>query len=585
MISLQRTTTRQTILLAVIGAGVLAAAATALMPSASDIAAATHRAKVALGGTPAPAAAPAVAEPARTLEVLASLFAQGQKLTTTELQQLLAYSAKAGSADTLSAIAKRIEANEPVPTAQITWDILASGRPAVARAFFEARPDRNLPENWQLRLELHRQTGDLAFAQSMVRTAAVTPGTTQPQVLSEAAYAVGLPDVLITAAEHGTVPRLDRARSLDLARLTVANGRPELVARIDRAGTPAWRDDDPWLAMTLAQRAGDRAAALRYAALLPTGREEARRSIIMSSGDRQAIRTMLLEQAQSDINGRPAIAQQLLESGFRPDAIALLRTVCADRLPSDALATRLLFLMGPRPDADSIAWLRARASANPAWRKAYTEREKPATALAFLETRPDADSTAMLLQRLRLANDARDKAAATRALTKLLDGRPHSAAEAAAMTAAAPARLDKSLALTLTRARIKAGAALPNDQLDLAWEAWNRGNAGEAQEHLKVHLAAAPRDLSALRLMAALEKARSGEKASRVWLERALAVTPPVSVERAEILEQLGRTGEALTLVQTLRQTSPGNRHLEAMNGRLLIAAGDPGRARKVLRP
>ncbi|MCW1381900.1 hypothetical protein OLX02_03605 [Novosphingobium sp. KCTC 2891] len=584
MTALHFATGRQTILAVMVAAGSLVAATTALMPNASDIAAALQRAKPP-AAKPQLAPPPANTAPARTPDVLSTLFAQGAPLQTTELRQLLAYSAKTGNAGTLSAIADRLAEHEPVPTAQVTYDILASGRPDVARAFLESRPERSSAENWRLRLELHRQTGDLAFAQSMVRAAATAPGSVAAPDLVAGAYAAGVPDAILTAAEHRAIPPLSRAQSLDLARQAVASGRIDMIARIDRAGTPAWRDDDPWAAMSLAQRAGDTAGALRYAALLPNGAAEAKRSIIMASGDKQAIRAILLEQGRSDTKALPVAAQQLLESGFRPDAVALLRAGCANCAPDDPIATRLLFLMGPRPDADGLGWLRAKAGASPAWLKIYAERERPAIALAFLETRPDADSTAMLLQRLRLATDARDKAAASRALGHLLDGRPLSAPQALAMTAASPPRLDAPTVLALTQARVRAGAALPKDRLDLAWDGWNRGDANAARDQLKVYLASAPADPAALRLMAAIEKKRLGDKAARGWLEQALAATPPATPERAELLEQLGRTNEALALVQSLRQSAPGNRKLEAMNGRLLIAAGDPGRARKVLKP
>jgi hypothetical protein len=40
-----------------------------------------------------------------------------------------------------------------------------------------------------------------------------------------------------------------------------------------------------------------------------------------------------------------------------------------------------------------------------------------------------------------------------------------------------------------------------------------------------------------------------------------------------------------MAMVETLRATAPKDRRLDIMLARLLIASGDPGRARKMLRP
>lgn len=563
--------------------GAFVAMSAVLMPNASDVAAALRRARPAAAPV-APFHAPATA-PARTPEVLASLFEQHQALQPVELRQLLAWSAKAGTAATMGAIADRLGQSEPVPTTQVTYDVLAGGRPAVALAFLEGRPERDAPANWLLRLQLHRQTGDLPFAQAMVRRAAAAPGAVLPSDFVQGAYAVGLPEELLTAAEHRAIPPLDKAQSLDLARQAQASGRYDLIARIDRSGTPAWRGDDPWLAMTVAQRGGNVAGALHYAALLPQGAAEARRSIIIASGDRPAIRSMLMDEGRSKPGEQPSIAQQLLDTGFRDDAIGLLQEACSSCAPDDAMATRLLFLMGPRPAAPGLGWLRSKADTDARWLNIYTDRDSPAAALAYLQARADGDTTPMLLDRLRLAVAARDKKAAGQALDGLIDGRPLSAAQAAAVTAASPPWLDRKATLALARMRIKAGADLANDSLDLAWDAWNRHDLGGARDNLARHLLRKPADPAALRLMADIERQRGGDKAARVWLEKALAATPRPTMERARLLEQLGRFDEALSLVRSLRQASPSDRRLEAMAGRLLVAMGDPGAARKELQP
>ena len=235
---------------------------------------------------------------------------------------------------------------------------------------------------------------------------ACASGTAPAKDLVEASYALGQPDLLILAAEHHAIASLDPAQSLDLASWANGAGRYDLIARIDRSGTPDWRDRNPWLAMTLAQRSGDIRSALRYAAMLPAGRDAARESIIMASGNRDAIRRWLLERATETGADRPAIAQRLLEKGFRSDAIALLRQQSASK-GDDASDARMLYLMGPRPAAPDLNWLKARATADPRWAQSYVERARPAEALAFLEGLGAADSSDILVQRIALANAAR----------------------------------------------------------------------------------------------------------------------------------------------------------------------------------
>ncbi|UZW56248.1 hypothetical protein NUH86_05565 [Sphingobium sp. JS3065] len=558
------------------GGGLLLAATALLMPSHWQIADAIRRATFA----PPPVAVPL---PPPSTAMLMQRFTEGRKLSVPDLQHLLNASVATASASLLSRLADALaKGGAALPSDRITYDIMAGGRPDVALAFLESRPDRAAPAAWRLRFDLHRKTGDAQGAADLLRNAAMNPGTAPAKDLVEASYALAQPDMLITAAEHGAIAPLSPTQSLDLASWANGAGRYDLIGRIDRAGTAGWRNRNPWLAMTLAQRSGDTGSALRYAAMLPTGRDDARESIIMASGNREAMRRWLLDRAGQKGADRQAIAQRLLEKGFRSDAIALLRTGSDDKASTE----RMLYLMGPRPVAQDLAWLRARASNDPRWAAAYIERAQPAEALAFLEAQPAADSSDMLIQRITLANAARDRAAAARALDRLLDGRTLSAGQ---IKAAGSARLPSEKAayydLALTKARIAAGQAEPSDHLRLAWNGWDRGDARGAADQLQLYLRDRPDDRAALRLMADAQAKLRGEAAAKPWLERVMAVTPPLSVERAELLTRLGRTSEAMATVEALRRASPHDRKLDIMLARLLITAGDPGRARKVLRP
>ena len=562
----------------------LLTAAVFLLPNQTLVADAISRA------TPKTPPAPLAAVPmpeARVLAVLWEHFKQDKPLTVLELQQLLANGATFADANVLSALADRLEAaGEPSPTMATTYNVMASGRHAVALGFLNQRPDRNGAALWRLRFELNRSNGNASGAQAMLLAAARNPGAAPPKDIVEGAFALHATDAILVAAEHGAIPRLDRAMSLDLARHAAGSGRYDLIGRIDRAGSSDWRVEDPWLAMNMAQRSGDTQAALRYAALLPAGQAQgAQDAVLLASGDRNAVRAMLLERARGRPQDRPVIAQQLLELGFRAEALELLRGEAATRSPQDPIAARLLYLMGPRPDAAGLTWLRARGEQDAAWLRVYTERENPRTMLSYLESANSRATTETLLLRLKLAGIVRDRQAGTRALDKLLDGRTLSAQQLSAVSASLQPGLPDRLVLALSRARTGAGVALPSDRMDLAWAAWNRKDYRDASEQVQAHLRSDPGNLDALRLMANIAGKLQGERAARTWLERALAQTPRLSRLRIELLEQLDRKKEAVALVEELRTQSPGDRNLAVIHARLLIANGQPGRAQQVLQP
>ena len=190
-----------------------------------------------------------------------------------------------------------------------------------------------------------------------------------------------------------------------------------------------------------------------------------------------------------------------------------------------------------------------------------------------------------MLMRLSLARTSGNDAAGRAVLTALLDGRALDPAQVGTLSAAAPAGIEPAQAAAIAKRRVAAGVAAPRDQIDLAWTAWNAGDAQGAAKWLAAHLETAPTDLPALRLMADVQARIGGDRAARPWLTRALAQTPADSKARAEILERLGRRAEAVALVETLRAETPRDTSLAALHARLLIAQGQAGRARTVLAP
>ncbi|WP_380780192.1 hypothetical protein [Sphingomonas sp. R86520] len=482
-----------------------------------------------------------------------------------------------------------IAAGQPVSTMQVAYDLVAAKRPAVALDYLAARPDGEAAATWRLRVDLLRQAGRTADASTLVTQAAQKRGSVPAADIVAAAYAIDRPDLVIVAAANHVVPSPDAALSLDLARRADKAGRNDLIALLDTATTANWRAADPWLAIRVAARAKDTAAGLKAADYLPVEqRPAAREAILTTAGDRESLRTELLARAAAPDAQPEREAERLLASGYRADAAAVLRRAATGQPPTAPAAQRALYLMGPRPESDDLAWLKQQSlqgngAQQRAWLARYVERDRPGEALAFVSRHPLASQTDVMLMRLSLARTAGNDAAGRAVLASLLDGRALDPAQVAALSAAAPARIEPAQAAAIAKRRVAAGVAAPRDQLDLAWTAWNAGDAKGAAKWLDAHLETAPTDLPALRLMADVQARVGGDRAARPWLDRALAQTPAESKARVEILEKLGRRADALSLVETLRADTPHDRSLAALHARLLIAQGQAGRARTVL--
>jgi hypothetical protein len=509
---------------------------------------------------------------------------------STPLPPDLAASVRTADAATLAMMTRTMIADgRPVSTRQVAYDLVASGRPAVALAYMAARPDGQDPALWPLKVETLRKIGRQAEAEALLAAAAQRAGGIAPSAIVQAGYALNRPDLLIVAARHGAIPPPDARLAQDLAQRAEARGRMDWIAELDRLGTD-WRSRDPWLALRVALRQGDSAAAQRAIAGLPAKDQDAARGALMTrTGDRAGMRGLLMAEAARPDAPIPDIAERLLALDARDDALALLRRAAAGDPPTTPVAQRLLYLMGPRPAAADRDWLRQRALTGPAteqarWLALYAERDRPAAALAFVQRHPLAARTDVAITRLQLAQAAGDPVAARGAMAALLDGRSLDAATLRRISGLADG-LDPAQSRLLAERRIAAGVAGPRDRLDLAWAAWNAGDAAGTRDWLRDYLAEAPADLPALRLMADAQARLGGAAAARPWLERALLQAPPQGRTRAELLDRLGRHAEALDLVTALRRESPRDTGLATLQARLLIAAGQPTRARAVLTP
>lgn len=481
-------------------------------------------------------------------------------------------------------------AGRSITTGQVARDLAAAGRPAVALEYLALRPDGGDPATWRLRFELLRAVGRTADAVALLQKAIRgDPRGYVPADIIQAGYAADRPDLIVEAAATGVIPAPDVALTLDLVRRAERLGRPDLIARLDQVTSADWRRADPWLALRLAERSGEEAAALKAVSLLPDNQQgAAREAIFRRSANLPALRALLLARATMSGVAIEPLAEQLLALGYRADAVALWKRAVGDGPPHSVPAKRLLYLLGPRPRAADVAWLRDRVRTGSndqqlRWLAVYAESDRAAQALDVLAQHPLANHTEIAMLRLRSAAAAGNGGAGRDALAVLLDGRRLDADQIRAISIAVPRQVDSAMTTALAQLRFATGISAPRDLIDLAWIAWNVGDAKTTARWARAHLQTAPNDVAGLRLMADAQRRIGGAGAARPWLERALAETPTGTRDYAELLDRLGRRDAAITAAETLRRNAPDDRSVAALHARLLIADGRAGAAQKAL--
>ncbi|MEG8017138.1 hypothetical protein [Sphingomonas sp. LR55] len=249
------------VLPAIAGLGLLAGGLL-LLPNAREIRHAERRAQ------PVPAPVPASSMPAAPVPppVLPPLH-------PTIAAQIATADAAALAALTVRLIAE----GQPVSTLQVTYDLVAAKRPAVALDYLAIRSDGATAATWRLRVDLLRRAGRTADAAVLVTQATQKRGPVAAEDIVAAAYAIDRPDLVIAAAANHVIPPPDATLSLDLARRADTAGRGDLIALLDKATAANWRAADPWLAIRVAARANDTAAGLRAADYLPVAQRPAAR--------------------------------------------------------------------------------------------------------------------------------------------------------------------------------------------------------------------------------------------------------------------------------------------------------------------
>lgn len=110
----------------------------------------------------------------------------------------------------------------------------------------------------------------------------------------------------------------------------------------------------------------------------------------------------LAAQASTSAAQKRAIAYTLLNNGYKNDALPVFRALAQKAAPESEAVKELLFLWGPRPEPDAMAWLENRYLKAPteekaAWAALIAERSTPEALAAFMDRNPESSRHPQLL--------------------------------------------------------------------------------------------------------------------------------------------------------------------------------------------
>lgn len=290
---------------------------------------------------------------------------------------------------------------------------------------------------------------------------------------------------------------------------------------------------------------------------------------------------------------RRALAFILLESGAREEAEAIFYVLAEESGPLSQDAQQLLFLFGPRPSSDRIAYLlrQAEGSSGPArsqWLMHVVNAGAPEDALrtarAMMGDAYDRGFVLVMTAALAAQKDAGGFAPLTRlALAHEADGKA-----LLAMARDAEAASAQSDAYALFRAAGDNGEVAAYE--GAASSALAMARPRDALAMLEAFARAGGRSYTADFLTAEALHALNRKRDARSHYERALAgaASAPANAKpalriTALCLIRLGRIDEARPAIDRLLAAHPGERGIRAEIGGALIDAGALGLASQIL--
>ncbi|WPZ33485.1 tetratricopeptide repeat protein [Thalassobaculum sp. OXR-137] len=320
--------------------------------------------------------------------------------------------------------------------------------------------------------------------------------------------------------------------------------------------------------------------------------------LLRRAGRREAALAFEIDLAKSGRFGEAytrETAFRALETGDRSTAETLFRQVATDAGPDSESVRQLFYLWGPRPRPDALDWIEARArTASGKERDAWLDKLLEVRAggrVASLIGGPEGAKTDQDLLHLVSAYAQSDdrrllREAMLKALARIADpDRLRALARTAENTR------DRGLITAAWRAVLNAAPADTEAQRTLGLIAYDEGRLIDAERLLAAYLANGEGDYEAnyyyADTLARTDRSAQAMPFYRKAHAQLMKIEPrdfTQEVARANLLRRLGRTEEAVALMDRLVRERPGDEGLRADFADLLIQTGDLRRARSILK-
>lgn len=293
-------------------------------------------------------------------------------------------------------------------------------------------------------------------------------------------------------------------------------------------------------------------------------------------------------------------AFRALESGDRATAERLFRRVAADASPDSDSVRQLFYLWGPRPRPEALDWIENRArkatgTERVAWLDKLIDIRAGARVAAIIGGLEGAESDSELLQLVNAYAQGDDRQGENR--RKLRDAMVQAIAQIKQperlrrLAGIAENTRDRSLITAAWQAVLAADPADPEAQRTLGLIAYDEGRLIDAERLLGAYLANGAGDYDAnfyyADILARTNRTAQAMPFYRTAFDQLTRIEPrdfTQEVARANLLRRLGRTAEAVALMDKLVRQRPEDEGLRADFADLLIESGDLRRARSILK-
>ncbi|MGF7176336.1 tetratricopeptide repeat protein [Azospirillum doebereinerae] len=322
------------------------------------------------------------------------------------------------------------------------------------------------------------------------------------------------------------------------------------------------------------------------------------RETLAKLGRKDELRRYLLARAADDrlaAKDRREVASALIELGDKAGAEQALRRLAAAQGPQGDDFKQLLFLWGPRPPAEALDWIEARAKA----------AGSPADQTAWYASLADLGGARRVTEKLGSTGTPDAPALKTPYIEALAaEGKGKELAEAvrsALATERAPDRLRRYARLAEQVRERKAAADAwtvllaqkPDDSealRQLGMLAYDENRLEDAERLLRRFVARGPNDYEAHYFLGEALTALKRPGAAFPFYTTALAQlragktrNDATAQTEANLLNRLGKLDESVALFENLRKRRPNDRQLKADYASMLIENGRLQEARRVL--